>query len=232
MRPGVTTNQTEGEFMSMRKQTVLVVLAALALLLLVGMPALAQPTHSTWGSFVNAGGVPAGSTLVVNVTYKVTNDEDSGNAGYWALDSYNKQLKVWQGPDKTTFYVVGRYTGTWQTFAGALSPGSGVTQTRDASGPFEGGYVATFEFCGTINPGGYKANGNIGAFDLQGTKTDVLLGTYGAGQTGPPEPVSVLGLYFPGYQAFDYINWGWTYHYKNQSWNNFDLSPASGDIVP
>ena len=214
MRPGVTTNQTEGEFMSMRKQTVLVVLAALALLLLVGMPALAQPTHSTWGSFVNAGGVPAGSTLVVNVTYKVTNDEDSGNAGYWALDSYNKQLQV------------------WQTFAGALSPGSGVTQTRDASGLFEGGYVATFEFSGTINPGGYKANGNIGAFDLQGTKTDVLLGTYGAGQTGPPEPVSVLGLYFPGYQPFDYINWGWTYHYRNQSWNNFDLSPASGDIVP
>jgi hypothetical protein len=201
-------------------------------LLMICLPSLAKPTHPTFGTFVNAGSVPAGSTLVLNVTYKVTNDEDSGNVGYWALANYNKQLQVWQGPDKITYYVVGRYTGNWQTFAGALSPGSGVTQIRDASGTFEGGYFGTFTFTGAFNPGDFKAKGNIGTVDFGGTKADVLLGTYGAGQTGPVDAFSVLDTYFPGYGAtFSYINWGWTYHYRNQTWNNFDYG-TTGDIVP
>lgn len=216
--------------MSFRKRESLTALAALAILLLVSLPASAKPSHPAWGSFVNAGGVPAGSSLIMNVNYKVVNDEDSGSVGYWALDSYNKSLQVWQGPDKVTFYVVGRYTGSWQTFAGALSPGFGTVEPGDFSGQFEGGYVATFTFTGVFNPGNFKANGNIGSYDFQGTKADVLRGTYGAGQTGSPAPVSVLGIYFPGYVNFNYINWGWTYHYKNQSWNNFD-SGTTGDIT-
>ena len=214
----------------MKRQMCLVALAGLVALLLMALPASAKPTHPTFGTFVNASGVPAGSTLVLNITYKVTNDEDSGNVGYWALDNYNKQLQVWQGPDNTTFYVVGRYTGTWQTFAGALSPGAGVPQTRDASGPFEGGYFLTFTYNGGINPAGYQTHGNIGAKDFCGSKADVLLGTYGAGQVGASCAVSVLDLYFPGY-TFVSEAWGWTYHYRNQSWNNFDYG-TTGDIVP
>ncbi len=216
----------------MKRAVTLVALTA-CFCLFLGPHLLAGPTHPVFGKFVNAGGVPAGSRLVLNVTYKVVNDEDSGNVGYWALSHYNKQLQVWQAPDAETFYVVGRYTGTWQTFAGALSPGSGAEQTGDASGNFAGGYFATFKFSGIFNPGAYKTYGNIGAYDFEGTKVDVLLGTYGAGQLGPAAPVSVLGLYFPGYGAFNYINWGWTYRYRGQVWANYDAANTgtTGDII-
>ncbi len=213
----------------MRKILVFAVTVSFLGILALEGQAVAKPTHPTFGTFVNAGGVPAGSKLVLNVTYKVTNDEDSGHVGYWALDNYNKSLQVWQAPDEI-FYVVARYTGKWKTFEGALSPGVGAEESADASGTFQGGYVATFTFSGTFNPGGYKAKGNIGTYDFGGTKEDILLGTYGADQTGPTDPFDALDLYFPGYESFTYINWGWTYHYKSQTWNNFDYG-TTGDIV-
>lgn len=191
---------------------------------LVASPVLAKPTHPTAGSFVNAGGVPPGSVLVVNITHKVTNDEDSGNVGYWAIDNYKKHVQVWQVPDGT-FYVVSSYSGKWMTFAGALSPGLGVVQSKDGRGTFQGGYTATFSATGFTS-----AFGNIGTFDYGGTKADILLGTYGAGQTGPTAPFSFLSTYFPGWSGWTYINWGWTYHYRSQTWNNFDYG-TTGDIV-
>jgi hypothetical protein len=212
----------------MRKILVFAVAVALGIFILDGL-ATAMPTHATFGTFVNASVVPHGSKLVLNVTYKVKNDEDSGNVGYWALDKYNKSLQVWKAPDGL-FYVVAKYAGKWKTFEGALSPGDGIVESGDASGTFEGGYVATFTFSGDFNPEGNKTKGNIGTYDFGGTKEDVLLGTYGAGQTGSPEPFDALELYFPGHQDFTYIHWGWTYHYRNQTWNNFDYG-TTGDIV-
>lgn len=202
--------------------TVLVLLAALTLPV---NAVFAKPTHPTWGSFTNAGEVPDGSVLVLNITHKVTNDEDSGNVGYWAVDNYNKHVQVWQAPDGT-FYVVARYTGTWQTFKGALSPGVGEPQSKDASGTFEGGYTATFTASSFTS-----AFGNIGTKDYGGTKADVLLGTYGNGQTGPTTPFSFTSAYFTGVANFSYIHWGWTYHYRSQTWNNFDYG-TTGDILP
>ena len=87
--------------------------------------------------------IPDGSVLVLNINHKVVNDEDSGNVGYWALDNYNRQIKVWELPDGS-FYVRTKYEGKWQTFEGAKSPGAGVVQSKDASGEFKGGYTATF----------------------------------------------------------------------------------------
>jgi hypothetical protein len=210
---------------SMKKLSILTI--TVAFFLILGGQVVAKPTQPTFGSFVNASGVPVGSVLVLNITHKVINDEDSGNVGYWALDNYNKHVQVWQTPDGT-FYVVARYTGNWKTFAGALSPGDGVLQSKDASGTFEGGYTATFT--GTFDPGTNKTNGNIGTFDYAGTEADVLLGTYGNGQTGPTTPVSFLDVYFTGVSDFTYVNWGWTYHYRRQTWNNFSYG-TTGDIV-
>lgn len=184
----------------------------------------AKPTQPVHGSFVNEGGVPDESVLVLDITHKVTNDEDSGIVGYWALDNYNKQVQVWQAPDGT-FYAVASYTGKWQTFAGALSPGAGIVQSHDASGTFEGGYTAKFSAT-SVTP----AFGNIETFDYGGTKADVLLGTYGAGQTGPITPFSYLNKYFTGVSGFAYLNWGWMYHYRSQTWNNYDYG-NTGDIV-
>ncbi len=168
--------------------------------------------------------LPDGSVLVLNIKHKVVNDEDSGNVGYWALDNYNRQIKVWKLPDGT-FYVRTKYEGKWKTFAGALSPGSGAVQSKDASGGFKGGYTATFDAT-SVTP----TFGNIGTFDYGGTKADVLLGTYGAGQTGPTTPFSWSSTYFSGVSNFDYIHWGWTYKYKNQKWINSD-AVTTGDII-
>lgn len=209
----------------MRKLSILATLIGFVGLLALGGQVLARPTQPTFGSFVNASGVPVGSILVLNITHKVTNDEDSGNVGYWALSNYNKHVQVWQAPDGT-FYVIARYEGKWQTFAGALSPGAGVTESTDASGTFEGGYVATFNAASFTS-----AFGNIGTIDYGGTKADVLLGTYGAGQTGPTTPFSYLSTYFTGASNFAYVSWGWTYHYRSQTWNNFSYG-TTGDIVP
>lgn len=188
---------------------------------------IAAPSHPTFGTFVNAGGVPSGSKLILDITYKVTNDEDSGFVGYWALDDYNKHVQVWQVPDGS-FYEVARYEGTWHTFAGALSPQAGTAESADASGTFEGGYVATFT--GTFTPGTLKTHGNVGTFDFGGSRADILLGTYGAGQTGPTTPFSFLSTYFPSSAGFSQPSWGWTYHYKSQTWNNFSYG-STGDIV-
>lgn len=214
----------------MRKKSILwrapvLILAIIAVTLSASAgTAFAGPTHPSWGSFVNAGGVPPGSTLVLNITMKVTNDEDSGNVGYWALDDYNKSVQVWQTPGGS-FYAVVRYEGKWRTFAGALSPGAGLVQSKDASGTFEGGYVATFTAAGFTSK-----FGNIGTFDFGGTKADILLGTYGAGQSGPTTPFSWLSTYFTGVGSFAQPNWGWTYHYRSQTWNNFSYG-TTGDIV-
>ncbi len=212
----------------MKKLSILAAIAFFSFLFLGGQ-VQAKPTQPTFGSFVNSGGVPSGSVLVLNVTYKVINDEDSGNVGYWALDNYKKHLQVWKVPDGT-FYAVARYVGKWRTFETALSPGTGTPEEKDASGTFQGGYIATFTFTGTFNPDNLKKKGKIGTFDYGGSKADVLLGTYGNGQTGAPEPFDVLSRYFPGYADFTYLNWGWTYHYKSQTWNNFEYG-TTGDIV-
>ena len=55
--------------------------------------------------------------LVMNVTYKVTNDEASGNVGLWALQDYTRHVQVWRLPDGS-FDWESRYEGRWTTFAG------------------------------------------------------------------------------------------------------------------
>lgn len=206
----------------MKTKTDIMGVGLLTALLTTGT-AFAAPTSPTFGTFVNAGGVPAGSKLVLNITYKVVNDEDSGVVGYWALDNYTKHVQVWQEPDGS-FYAVARYTGQWTTFATALSPQIGDTEGSDASGTFEGGYVAT------LSAGSFtRAFGNLGTFDLGGTKADILLGTYGNGQTGDATSFDWVSTYFPD-SSFKYVAWGWTYHYRNQTWNNFDYA-TTGDIV-
>ena len=139
--------------------------------LLLGMaaiPAFATTTDSATGSFVSAPKVPAGAIQVINITYDVTNDEDSGMVGYWALDNYNRVFQVWQLPDGT-FYALGNYNGKWQTFAGARSPGVGVVQGSDATGTMHGGWTGTFNAASCTS-----TFGNVGSFDFGGTKEEVI----------------------------------------------------------
>ena len=143
--------------------------------------------------------------------------------GYWALDNYNKHVQIWE-VSEGNYYVISRYIGNWQTFAGALSPGLGVVQPDDASGTMKGGYSATFNATSCT-----PASGNIEPEDFGGDEADIMLGRYNNSQTGST-PVSFLSEYCPGYSNFHYNNWGWTYQYRNQTWNNFDYG-TTGDIV-
>jgi hypothetical protein len=120
-------------------------------------------------------------------------------------------------------------------------PGTGVAQTKDAFGTFQGGYEATFT--GTLNPSPtYRSFGDVKcdpaisvacdgkAFDFQGTKADILLGTYGNGQTGSLPNFDYTATYFTGVSGFTQPTWGWDYHYRSQLWHNFSTG-TTGDIV-
>ena len=187
----------------------------------------AIPTHNmSHKSFLHDGNVPHGSSLILDINYKVTNDEDSGFLGYWALDDYVKHIKIWKVPDGS-FYALVQYDGRFHTFAGVPSPQNGVPEPKTATGEFSGGYVATFT--GTFSPA-LATRGDMGKFDFGGSKADILLGTYGNGQAGSITPFSYLDHYFTGIGSFNEDPWGWTYHYKNQSWSNLSTG-SSGDIV-
>ena len=169
--------------------------------------AFAAPTHPTFGTFVNAGDVPNGSKLVLNITLDVVNDLDSGICGNnWAVDNCNKQIKVWLVPDGS-FYAVVRYAGKFTTIAGQKSPGDCSQTEGSGTGTFEGGYVATF-----------SATSYTSAFGYKGT-VDYSTPNYFDWTS-----------YFPGFGSFTQTQWGWTYHYKSQTWNNF-ASGNSGNIV-
>ena len=167
----------------------------------------AAPTKSFVTS-ANDSFVPSGTPLLVNVVYTVTNLEDSGNLGYWTLNSAHVQLQIWGQPGPivslSTYYVVERVNGRWQTFAGALSPGAGILETADASGTFQGGIEQVLIFSdGNFNPNSLLTSGNIGNFDFGGTKADILLGSYGNGQTGGSGTLfTMTNTYLQGFTIF------------------------------
>ena len=75
--------------------------------------------------------------LVLNVSAKITNDPDSGNAGYWALDNLTRNIKVWQSAIPMNALSSNSYiaqindNGIVTTFAGAMSPGAGIIEPNN-----------------------------------------------------------------------------------------------------
>jgi hypothetical protein len=119
--------------------------------------------------------LPAGSKVILHVSFIDTNVEDTGNVGYWALDTQYFTDTFWQAPDGSIYFHLS-IIGIWTTFAGALSPNQGVTEPKTASGlliqEFSGHALVTF------NPGSRPTSGFIGVFNAGGTESDILLGTY------------------------------------------------------
>jgi len=178
---------------------------------------------------------PAGNLgphLVLHVSWQVVNDEDSGFAGYWAMDSYTSTVWVWQLSHPVTvssvtynYYWAHTYSGLFQVPQGALSPGetgstpNAVTQPTPAYGTMLGGdwgYIASAE---TFTPGAHATHGSLGLMNYGGTTADLLLGTYGNGQVGASTPYSWYTTYFapadPSYANFIYGDggnaWGFVY---------------------
>lgn len=204
----------------MKKLIGLVTTAAFLGLLVPGRQAIAAPSvHLNWGSKVNpgqCGGVPG--KLVVNVTQHVINDIDSGVAGFWATDDYNRHIQVWQvGP--STFCADVRYVGSFVTDDGP-SPQNTDTIAAGIEGTFEGGYRATIT--GTLNATpALRTKGNIGTSDY-GCDID----------TGDcTNRFSWPDAYFTTGYSFTYDWWGWVYHGgRHGTWVN-SQDGDQGDIT-
>lgn len=179
-----------------------------------------------------------GSTKILDITYVVKNDEDSGIGAYWALDHFKEHLKVWKLSDGS-FYALKKYDGIFVSPTGGLTPSGTFTQTESSFGDVTGGYVATFT--GTFAPGTNPTSDNIGTFNFGGTMKDVLLNSY-VTQTGAPNPYSWTSAYFSSVIGFNQPHWGWTYTLDPElqsstsinQWCNYNTADGgnSGDIKP
>lgn len=198
------------------------------IVLFVILAMLVPVTSAKWQNFGNSGDAPKGSTLVINVNYKVKNSYDSGLVGYWAKIDYNERVQVWETPEGW-YYVIVHDTGKWETYEGALSPNAGTAQSMDISGVFHGGYTMRIDG-GLLEEPLAKNRGYVGSSDWDGTQEYIELGTYSA--QGPPilTPWRWHEQYFEDGYTRSYIEWGWTYRYKNQSWNNYH-DGNSGEIL-
>lgn len=197
-------------------------------------------------------------TQLVNVTYKIINDADSGDGGnYWAYDSMTRQLQIWK--DAT---VAGQFcadikdTGTFTTQAGVRSPGSfmvngsfingGVVDGTEV-GTLKGGAVFTITGIFHANDptnwpatGSNPSNGNGGNVLNAGCVITAPAGTINQGCA--PVTHNWEDHYFSaGYQETGIPVWGWSYIGVDHStapdagmsagrWNNF-YTGDSGDIL-
>ena len=185
-------------------------------LALLGTANAASSVHTNFGQQLNASQCDTSGKPIVNVTFKVTNDADSGVAGnVWANDNYNKKVQVWQQTD-ASFCSIVKYEGQFVTYAGP-SPQNTGTVGAGVNGTFEGGYQATFD--GTFAPS-LKTNGNIGSYDYACNGTFTCPGAF-----------DWVGAYFTGNTYFNQPYWAWNYHAGNNgSWVNASTG-NSGDIT-
>lgn len=196
--------------------------------LAIAVPAFAATqdgTNLNWGSQVNANACGTTGAPIINVNQKITNDADSGFAGYWALDNLNRTIKVWQVSDNS-FCATVRYSGQFTSIPGAVSPSGDTSQilTGNERGTFEGGYTATFN--GTLRTDSpWSSNGSVGSFDYACSPVG-----WAANCTGY---VDWVGQYFTyDSNSFNQPWWGWIYHGgKYGTWVN-SLNLNAGDIMP
>lgn len=165
-----------------------------------------------WGTELSASAcVGKTGSPVVNITQKVVNDVDSGLAGNWAIDNYNRHVQVWRTGSKTsnTYCALVTYEGTADAVAGKTGPGGSGTIGDGVSAEMKGGYRATFT--GTFNPTGqWQIKGSVGTVN------------YGCDISGSTcTYVSWVDKYFTGVTGFDQPWWGWFYYAGDHgSWLN------------
>jgi hypothetical protein len=198
-------------------------LVAISTAIAVGLMASASAVASG-GSTLDLSPLGSGQcgpgTLVVNVTQHVINDADSGLAGYWAFDKYDRHIKVWRtAPD--TYCAILRYDGEFTTVAGR-SPQNTGTVAAGIQGDFKGGYRAT-QFTGTF-AATKPTSGNLGTFDY----ACVLSAGNTVATCNHPD---WLTFYFSSTNGFDLNWWGWIYTTEaNGTWVNA-ISGNLGDIT-
>jgi hypothetical protein len=191
---------------------VVIALASVASFLVLSSRASAsgKPPQLNHGAQLNVGQCGNG-TLVVDVTHKLINDADSSVTGhYWANDSFNKHIQVWQTGTNTLCAVV-HYEGSFVTVAGNSPADTDSNIAAGITGTVEGGYRAFFN--GNLNPSpAQPTHGNLGTFDYGWNGTDS-----GASNITPFDWSQV---YF-GTDDLNLVWWGWIYRTPhNGTWVN------------
>jgi hypothetical protein len=155
------------------------------------------------------------SAPVANVVMTVKNDEDAGPSWYWGLDNYQKSVIIWQSTiTDTKFCALVQYSGGWQTFKGAMSPGTGMILAHDGNGKMVAAYVASISATSQFNLNGMPTKGSLGTFNFGGTKSDILASP--PNQQGDTNKVNYLNLYFgPGNWDFSYLAASYVYTQGN-----------------
>jgi hypothetical protein len=184
--------------------------------------------------------------LVLKVNADITNDEDSGNSGfYWAMDNFNRVMEVWQtGPQNYTI----NFTDTGTSFipAGGKSPQNGATELGNGTASMKGeqSWIVNGVFSSTVpsSPGnGFvpvlsTSNASAGTYNAQGTISDLLSASQTGGLGSTTQSLDFVNSYFTSINSE--VQPGYTYSYTynspfgNQTWiDTSNSSIAPGEII-
>jgi len=191
------------------------------------IPAVTVPSTTTVYVFN-----PSTATQSMNISLKVYNDEMPGMFGYWALGNYTRTVKAYYIGNSSYYLIIG-LNGTWNTFAGALSPKNGSVQPANGSGTFNVAYTA-IESNVTLNKSA-QLSGYIGAFNLNGTQQDIANQTYNNQSGISNNTFSWTQRYF-GFQGVPQIygNYSAVFKYNSETFSiriNSTKESVIGDIV-
>lgn len=206
----------------MRKAIIGAAIAAMigAVLVLPAVASAGDPFQATAAKQLAASACGSGP-LVVNVVEQVINDADSGFQGnWWAYDSYQRVIKVWQTGDNA-FCATVSYTGKFTTVAGLAPASNGGNVAGGITGTMNGG--ARFAITGALNASpSWPRFGNVGVVDY-------ACHIDGANDPGCGGYVSWISTFFGSGYTYDYSWWGWMYKTaRNGTWINAE--PSTGNI--
>jgi hypothetical protein len=187
----------------------LVVPSVLALVL--ASPAAGSSTPSNLGC--------GAGKRVLDVTYRVENDVDTGVKGNnWAFDSYTRSVRVWRkAPGR--FCSASTYNGEFATIAG-WSPGGKTQLPAGIRGTFRGSSVTTFR--GRLGAHGAPMRGFLGVKDFSCTSADrkgECSGTW-----------DWLRTYFSNLSGFKYTKYAFTYKATENGKGTWSDTLAGGKI--
>lgn len=167
---------------------------------------------------------------VINVTQRVQNDADSGEAGnYWAFDYYMRHITVWETATAeagNTYCAIVTYEGNFYTVPGQVGPGNNPTgavinssTNEPVNGRFSGGRRAII-VGNLLNSPLWTKQGNVGTTNYQCNIQGTCSGL-----------ISWPGQYFGSGYSYSDSWWGWKYNAGvHGTWINA-LSGNSGNIL-
>ena len=171
-------------------------------------------------------GLTKQSKNVVNVSFRLINDYDSGVHGNaWANDTVHRELRIWRiSPTGNTYCATQTDTAKFVTFAGD-SPGGTGHVSAGIPGSFVGGEL-TGQFTGSLvaSPA-YPTRGDVGptlstnTFDLRCTDANTCPGAHPS-----------ISSYVTGYDG-RLAWWGWQYTTDGHGTWTDSSDGITGDIT-